>query len=415
MKKLDYETFMNYMIQILVFLMPVATLGIRKLQFNVLIPLLGILAIVQLYKKGFKISFYEKYLGIFIVSILISLIFTDYPIKLGLKVGKSFLWVLILPTLLGQFKIKESYLKYSLISMILGALILYKGFLEEIQNILKGHFGVTDSLYKVLSYKNIILLQKLGANYRLRGEFNYMALTANILAMIIIIVTVVILEKKVRNSYKIFLGIFLIPTVYFFLLTQSRAGYLSLFMVILFYLTYILKNKIIYLYIVLFGIIITLFSIFKNNSYIIRAKNIFRFDSSNLGRLEVYRESLRLFKSNFLTGVGYENFILAQDKSGYRFNEFYYHSHNMGLKLLSEVGIIGCISYYLWMFQILKNLFLEREYLIKRVSILVLINYLIFENFEILVINRAVYSVLFLILAFGINSNYKYMKGKNEI
>lgn len=415
MKKLDYETFMNYMIQILVFLMPVATLGIRKLQFNVLIPLLGILAIVQIYKKGFKISFYEKYLGIFIVLILISLIFTDYPIKLGLKAGKSFLWVLILPTLLGQFKIKESYLKYSFISMILGALILYKGFLEEIQNMLKVHFGVSDSLCKILSYKNIILLQKLGERYRLVGEFNYIALTANILAMIIIIVTVVILEKKIRNSYKILLGIFLILTVYFFLLTQSRAGYLSLIIVILLYLTYILKNKIIYLYPILFGVTILLSNMLKKNPYIVRTKNIFRFDSSNLARMEVYRESLRLFKSNFLTGVGYENFILAQDRTKYRFNEFYYHSHNMSLKLLSEVGIIGCISYYLWIFQILKNLFLEREYLIKRVSILVLINYLIFENFEILVINRAVYSVLFLILAFGINSNYKYMKGKNEI
>lgn len=415
MKKLDYETFMNCMIQILVFLMPVATLGIRKLQFNVLIPLLGILAIVQLYKKGFKISFYEKYLGIFIVSILISLIFTDYPIKLGLKVGKSFLWVLILPTLLGQFKIKESYLKYSLISMILGALILYKGFLEEIQNILKGHFGVTDSLYKVLSYKNIILLQKLGERYRLVGEFNYIALTANILAMIIIIVTVVILEKKIRNSYKILLGIFLILTVYFFLLTQSRAGYLSLIIVILLYLTYILKNKIIYLYPMLFGVTILLSNMLKKNPYIVRTKNIFRFDSSNLARMEVYRESLRLFKANFLTGIGYENFILAQDRTKYRFNKFYYHSHNMELKLLSELGIIGFIAYYLWIFQILKNLFLERDCLIKRVSILVLINYLIFENFEILVINRAVYSVLFLILAFGINSNYKYMKGKNKI
>lgn len=415
MKKLDYETFINYMMLLLIFLMPMATLGIRKLQFNVLIPLLGILAIVQIYKKGFKISFYERYLGIFIASILISLIFTDYPIKLGLKTGKGFLWVLILPTLLGQFKIKESYLKYSLISMILGALILYRGFLEEIQNVLKGYFGVSEPLYKVLSYKNIKLLQKLGANYRLRGEFNYIALTANILAMIIIIVTVVILEKKVRNSYKILLGIFLIPTVYFFLLTQSRAGYLSVIVVISLYLTYILKNKIIYLYLILFGITILLFNVLKKNPYIVRAKNIFRFDSSNLGRLEVYRESLRLFKANFLTGVGYENFILAQDKSGYRFNKFYYHSHNMGLKLLSEIGIIGFIVYYLWMFQILKNLFLEREYLIKRVSILVLINYLIFENFEILVINRAVYSVLFLILAFGINSNYEYTREKNEI
>ncbi|MGL5936703.1 MAG: O-antigen ligase family protein, partial [Cetobacterium sp.] len=139
----------------------------------------------------------------------------------------------------------------------------------------------------------------------------------------------------------------------------------------------------------------------------IRAKNIFKFDSSNLARLEVYKESLRLFKTNFITGVGYENFILAQDKSGYKIHEFYYHSHNMVLKLLSELGILGFISYYLLMFQILRNVFLEKESLIKRITFLVVLNYLIFENFEILVINRNVYSVLFLILAFGINSNYK--------
>lgn len=411
MKKIDYDITMEYVIKILMCLMPMATLGIRKLQFNVLIPLLLILSIIQIYKKGLKISFYEKYLLFFIVAVLISLGFSNYPIKLGLKAGKVFLWVLILPTLFGQFKIKEKYFKYSFISMMLGSLILYKGFLEEIQNILKIRFGIIEPLYKILSYKNMMLLQKLGTRYRLAGEFRYIALTASILGMIILVVFTIIFEKNIDKFYKSCLGIFLIPTIYFFLLTQSRAGYLSLIIVVISYLTYIFKNKIIYIIASLFVSCLGLIHIFKNNPYIIRAKNIFKIDGSNLGRLEVYEESLRLFKNNFITGVGYENFILAQDRSGYKVHKFYYHSHNMGLKLLSELGILGVISYYLWMFQILKNLFLEKEKLIKRITFLVVLNYLIFENFEILVINRVVYSVLFLILAFGINSNYKEIKG----
>ncbi|MGL5621963.1 O-antigen ligase family protein [Cetobacterium sp.] len=414
MKKIDYAIIEESVIKILMFLMPMATLGIRKLQFNILIPLLIILSIIQIYKKGFKVSFYEKYLLIFIISILISLGFTDYPIKLGLKAGKSFLCVLILPTLFGQFKIKENYFKYGLISMILGSLILYKSFLEEIQNILKVHFGIIEPIYKTLSYKNIMLLQKLGTGYRLSGDFRYIALTASILGMIILVVFTVIFEKNVGKIFKSCLGIFLIPTIYFFLLTQSRAGYLSLIIVVILYLIYIFKNRILYILLTIFVSCLGLINIFTDNPYVVRAKNIFKFDASNLARLEVYKESLRLFKTNFITGVGYENFILAQDKTKYKFTEFYYHSHNMGLKLLSELGILGFISYYLWMFQILKNIFLEKEKLIKRVTFLVILNYLIFENFEILVINRAVYSVLFLILAFGINSNYKEIKGARK-
>lgn len=410
MKKIDYDITMEYMIKILMCLMPMATLGIRKLQFNVLIPLLLILSVVQIYKKGLKISFYERYLLFFIITVLISLGFSNYPIKLGLKAGKGFLWVLILPTLFGQFKIKEKYFKCSFISMILGSLILYKGFLEEIQNILKIHFGIIEPLYKTLSYKNMMLLQKLGAGYRLSGEFTYIALTASILGMIILVVFTVIFEKNIDKFFKSCLGIFLIPTIYFFLLTQSRAGYLSLAIVAILYLTYIFKNRIIYIVVALFVSYLGLVNIFKNNPYIIRVRNIFKIDISNLGRLEVYKESLRLFKSNFITGVGYENFILAQDRSSYKIHEFYYHPHNMALKLLSELGILGFISYYLWMFQILKNLFLERNVLIKRITFLVLLNYLIFENFEVLVINRTVCSILFLVVAFGINSNYKERK-----
>lgn len=410
MKKIDYDITMEYIIKILMCLMPMATLGIRKLQFNVLIPLLLILSIVQIYKKGLKISFYEKYLLFFIIVVLISLGFSNYPIKSGLKAGKGFLWVLVLPTLFGQFKIKEKYFKYSFISMILGSLILYKGFLEEIQKILKIHFGVIEPLYKILNYKNVMLLQKLGTVYRLSGEFTYIALTASILGMIILVVFTVIFEKNIDKFFKSCLGIFLIPTIYFFLLTQSRAGYLSLAIVAILYLTYIFKNRIIYIVVALFVSYLGLVNIFKNNPYIIRVRNIFKIDISNLGRLEVYKESLRLFKSNFITGVGYENFILAQDRSSYKIHEFYYHPHNMALKLLSELGILGFISYYLWMFQILKNLFLERNVLIKRITFLVLLNYLIFENFEVLVINRTVCSILFLVVAFGINSNYKERK-----
>lgn len=412
MKKIDYDIMMENMIKILMCLMPMATLGIRKLQFNVLIPLLLILSIIQIYKKGFKISFYEKYLVIFIISVLISLNLTSYPIKLGLKVGKSFLWVLILPTLFGQFQIKEKYFKYSFISMIVGSLILYKSFLEEIQNVLKINFGIISSLSGLLNYKNILLLQQLGAKYRLAGDFTYIALTANILTMIIIVVLIVIFEKNIKKYYKILLLIYLIPTLYFLLLTQSRAGYLSLSIVVILYLTYLFRKKIIYLYSLILSLGLICFSLLKNNIYIIRAKNIFRIDISNLGRMEVYKESLNIFKNNPIIGVGYENFILAQNRSEYKIHELYYHSHNMGLKLFSELGVLGFFSYYLWMFKMLKNLYLEKKLLIKRITLLVLINYLIFENFEVLVINRSVFSILFLIISFGINSDYNDLKAR---
>lgn len=406
MKKIEYNIVLEYMVKILLFLMPMATLGIKNLQFNVLLPLLLIVAIVQIYKNGLKISFYEKYMLLFIGVILISLFFTKLPIELGLKQGKNFLWLLFLPTLFGQVRIKDKYYKYSFISMLIGSLILYKSFLEEIQKVLSSRFGIIEPLYKIISAKNMLLLQKLGTSYRLSGKYRYIALTGNALTIIIIITVIVLLEKKMKKIYKVGLVGFLIPTLYFLALTQSRAAYLSLAITLLIYLTYTFRKKILQLYVIIIGVFFVLFNFFKDNVYIVRAKNIFKFDNSNIGRLEVYKESLNLFKNNPLTGVGYENFIIAQDKTKYKMHKFYYHSHNMSLKLLSELGIIGFLAYYIWMFQILKNLFIEKEQLIKKIVLLVLINCLIFENFEILVITKTIHSILFLLIAFGINSNY---------
>lgn len=405
-KKIELNIILDFIIKLLIVLMPMATLGIRKLQFNVLIPLLTIIAIIQIYKNGFKISFYEKYMCIFVLTIGLSLIFTSYPIKLGLKSIKGFLPIILLPTLFGQFEIKDKYLKGSFISMLIGTVILFKSFLIEIKGVLQVNFGIVESWYSILSFKNMLLLQKLGINYRLKGDYTYIAITANVLATIIIISVIVLVEANIKKISKIAIGIFLLPIFYFFLLTQSRGSYLSLGIVFLLYFSYKLKKRIVFILITIFLIAIFLFNKFKTNVFMIRIKSIFKFDNSNMGRIEVYKEAINQFKLNIFTGVGFENFIIAQNRNNYKMHGFYYHPHNMELKLLSETGIIGFLSYYLLAYNLLKNLYKEKEILIKKVTFLIFMNFLIFENFEILTINRIVYSVIFLVISFGINSNY---------
>ena len=411
-ERYSYDNIVEKLISIIVITMPIAAMGIRKLQFNILIPLLFILFLIQIYRKGLKISFYEKYMGLWILAIVISLIFSNYSTVLGMKKLKSYLIILALPLLLGQFEIKERDLKYSFVSMLLGVFILFKSYLVEIQSVISNCFGKNVPLYKVLNLENIQLLEQLGIGYRLKGKGDYIAFTAITLGTIILIIFLVVVESRIKWIVKILLSLFFIPLIYFFLLTQSRGMYLSLSLTISIYIIYKMRKKAISIFGIISIFLFLLFRYCSENIFIVRAKNIFKIDNSNTGRLEVYKESFRIFKENLVTGVGFENFILAQNKASYKIHEFYYHSHNMGLKLLSELGIIGFISYYLFIAVLLKKLYIEREHLINKIAIVVILNLIIFENFEMVLINRSVHTFIFIIVAYSINNQYFYLKNK---
>ncbi|MCD2501287.1 O-antigen ligase family protein [Clostridium sp. NSJ-145] len=86
----------------------------------------------------------------------------------------------------------------------------------------------------------------------------------------------------------------------------------------------------------------------------VRFFEIFDF-SQNISRLKVWKISLLMIKDNFLSGVGYENFqylykTYVSKNMHLRVWDGYqaYHPHNILLKVQTELGIIGTITFLLF-------------------------------------------------------------------
>jgi O-antigen ligase len=75
-------------------------------------------------------------------------------------------------------------------------------------------------------------------------------------------------------------------------------------------------------------------------------------DPSLLGRLLLWRYALVVFKSNWLLGVGFENFRFVKQFYGWPEPLWYavrFNSHNLLLELLADLGVAGSVCFW-WLF-----------------------------------------------------------------
>lgn len=77
-------------------------------------------------------------------------------------------------------------------------------------------------------------------------------------------------------------------------------------------------------------------------------------ETSNKGRLEIWRDALNSVKGNLFFGVGFGNFpiILSQDVSAAKKGS---SAHNIYLDILAEIGIFGLAAFALIFYEILKT------------------------------------------------------------
>jgi len=132
------------------------------------------------------------------------------------------------------------------------------------------------------------------------------------------------------------------------LLTFSRGGYLGLGAALVFFGTAVWpKIKISGRLVFASGAVFLLAIIFFWGTPVLgRFQSIFDFgEGSNLGRLQIWRQSLEVAKQNPLLGVGLGNYPAALN-----FNENYrsaVSSHNAYLDILAETGVLGLSA---WLF-----------------------------------------------------------------
>ena len=248
-------------------------------------------------------------------------------------------------------------------------------------------------------------------NYRYLSEYSIpqSALILGVTSIVLYYVICINDEKK----YKLFLLLELLLSGVVLLSVQSRGMTLTLFILVIF-LGVIRKEKII---IRIVSSLIIVFSIiggiyFSNSHYVQRYENIGK-DSSSLARVEVYKEAFRLFEKNKLNGIGLDGFVKLQDTRDYKYNEKYRHPHNMALKLLAETGVIGFISYYLFVGSILINLwkrYKKNKYFL--IGLLTLLTLVLYENIETMFITVIALPYVFFIIGISLNQIYREKKGE---
>lgn len=382
--------------RLLFLLFPMCIILNLKKGISILTIILVLISLWNMHRdKKVIITFYEKFLLIFIASLLLSIVFQNIKLDVGITHLKKHLKWLLYPTFIGQLVIKKEDIKLTFISIILGI------FGEILR--LSNELLLVKSWYNI-SFKEF-MLSSIPWNYRYFREYD-IPQTAMILGAIFIMFYY-LFNIKNNKKEKIYIGLLLFLDTILLLSVQSRGMNLSLFVVIL-VLGIIGKKKIFKIFSISIVFLCLLLSMyFSNSHYMKRYENVTK-DGSFYARVEVYKEAFRLFKNNPITGIGFDNFVFLQDNKDYKYNESYGHPHNMPLKMLSETGVIGFISYYLFMGSILWNFWKEaKKNKYSLVGFLVILTLLLYENIETMMISRIGLRYVFFIIAICLNSIYQ--------
>lgn len=356
---------------------------------NALNILLFLLVVIKIKKEGFKKSFLEKWIILFLMGIIISLIKSPYEVDSALVSLKRMLRWIFFPLLVGQFYIKEKTKRYLLYS-VGGGLVIYmiRFYLEISKKIdFKINFGV-----------------------RYAGGY-VIAQISFILGICLVTGLILLIYKKHTKKEKILLVLSNLISLILLILTQTRGMYLAVLLVIP--LVLFIKNKKHFFMISAAGILIgsILIITIPNNKYVLRVKYITRLDSSNLGRIEVWKEAYRIFKENPINGVGYNNFSKAQRDGIYKYNKSYYHPHNTILKFLSETGIVGILGYLLLNGVVLVRAIKEGKKDFEYLVIFGIFTTLVFyENIDMIIWRNFAYPCIYFALGVLLNKEYKKVK-----
>ncbi|MGL5054410.1 MAG: O-antigen ligase family protein [Fusobacteriaceae bacterium] len=403
-------------LRIIIFLLPFSLLTSQKLFKNILFPLLIILSLIKIKKNGFRYCFYEKCSALFIISVLISIVFSEQTREQPLEKLIGHLSWLLLPTLIGQFKLKKRDFNFLVVSILIGIIPFYRDYLIRIQKNIFDYTQNKVSIIEIFKKENLEVILKMSEQmWRLGygGMYKFIAVNAAVLLIISIVLITYSFKNKNSKILTNLCKIAIVPTLFFLVLTQSRSAYLCFIIFTLYSFIPKIKSKYFYYIVPIIGFLFAMRKHIHNNPFIKRSLAIVQVDTANTGRLEVYKEAFNIFKQNIFIGSGFETFFNVQNRINYRVSEFYYHPHNMSLKLLSEMGLIGFISYFFMMFNILNELRKKERTIDNQIALSLLGFLLIFENFELLIINRYVYIFIFLFISFSLNSFYNKNKKRN--
>jgi putative inorganic carbon (HCO3(-)) transporter len=150
-------------------------------------------------------------------------------------------------------------------------------------------------------------------------------------------------------------------TIFFILfgiyLTKTRGVWLSIVIAIVFF--FVRRPKIIIPSFILLGLFVAVFYSAVED----RVLSIMYFeqDKSSLGRLQAWYSTVLMIKDNLFFGYGFDTYILYRDEV----LPFYIvpvpHPHNTYLRSIQEMGLIGSLVYYYFIFKAFICTFIKNK------------------------------------------------------
>ncbi|RAK11939.1 O-antigen ligase [Halanaerobium saccharolyticum] len=306
-----YLFILKTLIYLLAFVIPISLGGLNTV--SVILFLLFIFYIIRYKTLKFWDDDLSKGIFLFTLSILISYFFAYNK--------KSVVEFFVSP-----------YLKYFLLFFVIVNTLKEK---KDILNVLKLYWissliGALFSLYEylVLNINRVSGFthnaNRLGSSMMIFALFNYG----------------ILLNSK-KKSVKLIGFIGIVISVSSLFASASRGALLGLLFG-LFIMTIITRKK----NFIILIILLILISVFMPTSFLVRINKIVDFESNNVQqRLLMYPAGLKVFKDNFLTGIGLNNSRNIFDHYKFpRLTNNYKHLHNLFLNTAVEQGILGLIS-----------------------------------------------------------------------
>lgn len=167
----------------------------------------------------------------------------------------------------------------------------------------------------------------------------------NMSYFLILLPGIYILQKKFKevilNKFVIVVFLINLVGIYF---SYTRGAWLALIAGLPFYLYF--KNKKLF---IVSGVLLVLLGI---GGYFVAGKKVIRADSDNQ-RISQWKAAFEAFKDRPVLGYGYLNFedhsVDLKKKHGFGHLELASHAHNNFMEMLGAVGVIGFLTFFIWL------------------------------------------------------------------
>lgn len=293
---------------------------------NLINYLLILFSLIYIFSKKPRNSTLIKVSGVFLLSILISLIFSDNPTTNLYHISQYILYLFLfyMTSLLNK---KEQRQLISILLLSASATAAYS---------LRSLFIISDFTLNYLSPKEIgIFAEEFLSRRRTFFPFTSPSLLASYLTMIIMICCGIIFQNisEKKKNYLFFLSIFcLLVSFSSLLFTKSIGGWTAFMFSLLIFLIFrkISRKKITAVGLTLIILFLIIFSArTQENKYFTKPSFSLR------KRLSYWKETAEIIRQNPLTGAGPGNFSLPETRS----------AHNSYLQIWAEIGFLAILSW----------------------------------------------------------------------